>query len=222
MAIAVVAHVAWTSGGSGGGTTASINTTGADGIVIVLANGTILGTVGDNKGNTYDLIGLSNTPASTGQCSLWFVPNPVVGAGHTFSFGGTSTFPSGFVIALSGTAAFQYPIAIRASQTTTSGQTSTALTPLVNNCIVIAGLEYNDTVTLPSINGGFTITDSVLGVAGNKFGGALAYLIQTGAASAQPTWTWTNSVRNAAVLAVFQSTNPGTPGGGTQKGYASA
>ncbi len=69
--------------------------------------------------------------------------------------------------------------------------TSSPITPSNNNEVVIAAFSsINDGGGLTySIDGGFTISDQAQMTLGTNQGGAIAYLIQTTATAAQPTWT---------------------------------
>ena len=81
MAITLVAEA--TVAGASGGTTAAVNTTGANFIVLVTAqSGTT--TVSDNKGNTYTPLTLY-TVSGGGSGQLYYCTPATVGAGHTFT-----------------------------------------------------------------------------------------------------------------------------------------
>jgi hypothetical protein len=78
---------------------------------------------------------------------------------------------------------------------------------------VIAALACSSAITSLSIGGGFTIQDSVPSGPGEIL--ALAYLIQTTAAAANPTWSWTGAATCAASLTYLVPPGGGGGGGGT-------
>lgn len=76
-----------TVGGANGGTTAAVDTTGSNLIVIATclytaANGTGLPT--DSKSNVWTEVSANAGPAAT--LTVWYCLNPTVGAGHTFTY----------------------------------------------------------------------------------------------------------------------------------------
>jgi hypothetical protein len=69
-----------------------------------------------------------------------------------------------------------------------------SLTPSQDNSVVVTmvGSANQDGQVGHTINGGFTLVDDVIGVSASGFTGlGTAYLIQTTAAAANPTWTQT-------------------------------
>jgi hypothetical protein len=226
MAIALVANVKYSAGGSAGGTTGSVNTTGANLIVGIIgfenASGqqTLPLAFSDNKSNVY-LLGAQSAISSTDGVALYYCVSPTVGSGHTFSTTQNNSFPTCCVAAFSGLAA-DFTIGFPYKNNHTAGATSIqagSLTPTVNNCLVIAGMAYRDTTSV-SIGGGFTISDQAPFIGGTAIGSSLGYLIQTSAAAANPTWSWTNSVAADAVLMIFQPTVSASASAGGARAYA--
>jgi hypothetical protein len=205
MAIALVSHVAKTSSG----TSAAIDTTGSSLILVVVGNTTAgESSVSDSNGNTW--LRLFYGPVNTGRVWIYGCANPTVGSGHTFTV--TTANPSFCVAAFSGTG--DYPFFKMWTSNGSSGATSIqagSITPTANGGLVIAALAYRDT-TAVSIDGGFTITDQNPYVGAVAVGSALAYLIQGGAAAANPTWNWTNSAICTALLGAVRP--PASGGGG--------
>jgi hypothetical protein len=77
-------------------TTASVDTTGVDALIVHVANdGRTHTSVTDNKSNTYTAVtGTSNT-TSTERTAIYRCDNPTVGTGHTFTYTiGVLGFPS--------------------------------------------------------------------------------------------------------------------------------
>lgn len=181
------------------GPSGSINTTGADFLVAVATcapGGT--STVSDSKSNTWNALTLRTGSLNT--CIYWCVPT-TVGSAHTFQHANTGHYPSLEVSAWSG-----------AKQTTpndgstgadlaggSSGQAG-SITPAENNELLIAGIAFNSTTT-PTINGSFTISDYILN-GGTHYGSAMAYLVQTSLAAANPTWS--GATLHTVALASFK------------------
>lgn len=184
MAYALLNHVQ-TTGSTSGGTSSAIDTSGADLLVIngVCNNGTGP-TISDNKGNTYIL-------AVNSQSNfIWYCRGGVVGAGHTFTIAGASTFSIAQVTAWSGSLALS--VLGPTNQAFNGGAGATfqggSVTPAATGSLVIAGLQSQPT-GLVTIDSGFTITDQTTIVGGSHFGGGQAYLIQSPAAAVNPTWS---------------------------------
>ena len=139
------------------------------------------------------------------------------GGSHTFTTAQSNSFPTMCVAAFSGTATDftpGFPVKNNHSNAATSIQAG-SVTPTVNNCLVVAGMSYRDTTTI-SISGGFTIAQQAPFIAATAIGSAIAYLIQTTAGAANPTWSWTNSLAANACIQFYQS--PVSGGGGSAGG----
>src|SRR5262245_14682595 len=98
MAISLVASLTAAPGGSGG-TTAAIDTTGADLLTFSCAYYSGLSptlTVSDSKGNTW--IGLTDRAANERGHRYYYAKNATVGTGHTFTVSATAFFAPGLVI----------------------------------------------------------------------------------------------------------------------------
>ncbi len=192
-------------------TTAAIDTTGADFIVISSGYYEVaspaLG-VSDNKGNTYS--GLTvRTVVGDGEVRLWYVANPTVGTGHTFSTTGASgpnpTYGAIVVGAFSGSQ-LTTPFDVQNGATTTGTSLATgSITPSADNELIIAGLSVGGTITNLAINSGLSIVAQVGYVAAQHYGTALAYLAQGTAAAINPTWSWTTSRSSEAAIASFKA-----------------
>lgn len=215
MAIALVAHVARATPG----TSASINTTGANFIAIIagaiVSSGATPGlpTITDSKSNVYSLVGSAIPTNNACACLLYVCANPTVGSGHTFTC--ANAFSSICVAAFSGVETV-FPMGLPTSNTTATTGTSIqpgSLTPAIDNCLMIAGVAYRDTTTI-TVNQSFSITDQNVFSSGVAIGAALAYIIETTATAKNPTFSWTNSAANDAVMAYFRTTIPAAGGGG--------
>ena len=215
MAVAFVASVIAGGSGSAGVTSGAINTTGATLIVLSITaytGTTPTPTVSDSKGNTW--VGLTQKSTTTPITNrLFYCANPTVGSGHTFTIGGSTIFGGIAAAAFSGTLASPY----LTENGATSGASSVttiqpgSVTPSQDNCLIIAGMNANSLASQPSISGGFTAL-SLAGSSGNYGAFGIAYLIQTSAAAANPSWTWTTAQEANATIAVFKG--PAVASGG--------
>lgn len=184
-------------------TTGSYNTTGASGLIVgVVDLGGGTGIISDSKSNTW----APRTVQSVDVIDLRIfdaMSSPTVGAGHTFTATGTSTFPSLAALAIADSGAFDQQNG--ATGTNVSALQPGSVTPSEDNCIVVAVVATRNTAGTFSINGGFTIANQIDND-GNHFSLAIAYLIQTSAAAANPQWSWDGGPQDAAaVIATYKS-----------------
>lgn len=195
--IALVGHVA--GNGSNTFTTAAIDTTGADFLVVVCAsNDGAACTPSDSKANTWTPLTLSQNYMGGVDERMFYSTGATVGTGHTF----TVTGPINGAIAV---AAFSgigssTPITTnnnsRGSATFQIGSLTTALPSLV-----VAGIGFNAGNYL-SVDSSFAITDTI--VSGMTNSVSLAYLIQTVAGATNPTWTSGGNLTVAGTIASFR------------------
>lgn len=204
MAIALVANVALTPPSDDGGTTGAIDTTGAN-FIVVAATLDALGTpaISDNKGNSYSIF-LSAATGTFSRERLYYVINPTVGSGHTFTITNTNIHPTICVAAFSGVNTSSTFDVENTNVDNSSGTTIQAgsITPSNNDSLIVAAFGMTAAGSA-SINSGYTITDQVS--TGNSWGLALAYLIQTTAAATNPTWTGPTDNSRLATIAAFNS-----------------
>lgn len=189
MAYSLVAH---TAQNNGSGVTGAIDTSGCTLLLVQVGafDGNPIATPTDSKSNTW--IGLTNvTSASAGAGRLFYSIPSSVGSGHTFTSG--ASFPSLCVQAWSNAAASPFDQQAPGSNGATSAAgAGGTLTPAAANALVIATWAEASTAT-PTINGGFTISDTAPGIGGTSYGSSMAYLVQTTAVSANPSWTWSGA-----------------------------
>lgn len=197
MAIALVANAK-----SNGGATGAIDTTGASLIVAAISGfgGSGFPTITDSKSNTWT--GLTAQGFSGTLMKMFYTVPSSVGSGHTFT-PGTASFPAICVAAFSGVHAT--PFDQENGATGSGGSVSTgSVTPSEDNELVITGLGWYPAGAV-SINGGFTISDQENYAAGVNIGAALAYLIQTSAAAANPAWSHAGFTDAAVAIATFKA-----------------
>lgn len=132
---------------------------------------------------------------------FWITPTSV-GANHTFTYTSVDdSFPCIAVAAFSGSKASPFDVQNGATATGASSIQTGSVTPSESNELIVTGLGVN--VDITSIDSGFTITDKLAFVSGDRFGGGLAYKIKTDALGENPTWTASSSL--AARIATFKA-----------------
>lgn len=212
MAIALVSNVARVLDG----TTASIDTNGATLLAVMAWDNSSPPTVSDSKSNTWVTALTACSSSFSGVGKIFYVENPTVGTGHTFTIAGLNL--GGIcVAAFSGVKTSATAFDAENTANAQSSPTSTALTPNENDELVVTGHVKTFTGT-PTVGNGFSVTDIVPGVNGVNYGGGLAYIVQTSAGSANPAWTFSSGDMGVA-LACFKAA---AGGGGGNPWYAYA
>jgi hypothetical protein len=197
MAYSLLNHVAK----YGGGTSAAIDCSGADLIVIF----TDTGDPTDSQSNSYTAL----STYAFGQ-RLFYKQAPSVSASQTFTVTG-GTAPSILVAVFSGSIATPFDQENGHGDFGATSQQPGSITPTVDNELIVSGL-YANAGSIATVDSGMTITDAEGFVGGVHFSVGLAYKIQTTLAAINPTWTWTTSVSNGANIASFKAASGG--GGG--------
>jgi len=205
MAYALLTHAIASSADSLGVTTGAIDTSGASLLVVSLAShsGASENTLSDSKSNTW--IPLTD-PGGVIRLRLFYATNPTVGSGHTFTASDVvSSFPAVAVASFSGAnTSSPFDVENGASGLSFTTLQPGSITPTEDNELVISALTHQQLSDPVGIDGGFTITDQVQLVGGLAFGLAFAYLIQTSAAAANPTWSINDAANGSAVIASFK------------------
>lgn len=208
MAIALVAHAGAASSNNSNVTTSSVNTTGAN--LIVLATGNYAPgtqpTVSDSKGNTWTA--LSTYTAILSRVKMWYCLNPTVGSGHTFSAATTGAAPAICIAAFSGvkiSGAYEAETGNNVAPGTSLQPGS--ITPAEDNEVQVTALAISAVETL-SINSSFSITNQIAFGAGTNYGLGMAYRIQTTATAVNPTWSWSASRYSAAGMSTYKYEAP--------------
>src|SRR6266478_65117 len=139
----------------------SINTTGADFIIIAIADSYWGSTaLTDSKSNTWIPL-TSYSAADKSRIWLYYCLNPIIGAGHTFTATATGTsYPSLYVQAWSGANLISAYDTINGANS--GGATTLApgsITPAENNELIITALCSESLSGPYSVDSGFTITD---------------------------------------------------------------
>jgi hypothetical protein len=186
-------------------TTSAIDTSGANFLVLVLANYSASANtvISDSKGNTWSTL-TAYDEAPNAKVQIYYVESPIVGAGHTFSGTGTTDFPAIAVAAfknVKATGSFDQENGDASSGNFSSKQTG-SVTPSFNNELLIAGNSTNFTDTV-SINSGFTLVENVTFTVSEHLGCAMAYKIQTALNAENPEFTYSGSSDSATCIATF-------------------
>jgi hypothetical protein len=206
-------RIAHTTAGCPGGdfktvTTAAIDTTGADLIVISVSAFTAANpTVASNKAGTYNLLTIRSVGGAISN-RLFYAAAPTVGSGHTFtaSHPTTNVFPSISVEAWSFAHATPFDQQNGAASAGVTSLATGSITPSENGELIFAGLGAGANSGTNSINSGFTIGDQTQHDGSNHEGVSIAYFEQSTAAAINPTWSCTNSVALAVTIASFKAT----------------
>lgn len=201
--------MAWTlvNSAAGAGTTVGIDTTGADLLIAIGCSENA--TITDSKGNTWT--GLTQQANGNMRTQIQYCRGGAVGSGHTF----TQAWGYGAVVVLAFSGSATTPFDVEAGIGSAGGSPGSAggpLTPANDGSLVIAGWGMGSNADPTSMDGGFTLAAEVPGVFNVNYGAAIAYLIQSSAASASPAMTFSGgSTAVSGVMAAFK----GTGGGGS-------
>lgn len=204
MAISLVAHDA-AQGTTGGATTAGTDTTGATLLVVALTSfvGAAEPTLSDSYGNTWTPLTAATTGVS--RTRFFYAAAPAVGVGHTVTVTGATSFPVVALLAFAGTGGSPFDAESGGTFGTVTTAAAAAVTPAADGAAVVVafGYEVAGAPGSPALDGGFTVADTLVNVAGTSFGTLTGYLIQTTAALAGPTATWTTASAGTTATAAF-------------------
>jgi hypothetical protein len=216
MAIALVSNVRNTPAANGN-TSGSIDTTGAS-LLVMHVSTYSQGpdpTVSDSKGNTWTALTAQDPPVSEPRSQLFYVANPTVGSGHTFTVAGTGIFHVTCAAAFSGAltvSPFDQQNGARSDAAATSLQPG-SVTPTEDNELVVTGIATGSGSSgAYTVGSSFTKTNEAAYANSVNEGGGLAYLVQGTAAAVNPQWSWTGSALRSATIATFKAA---AVGGGT-------
>lgn len=183
---------------SGNATTAPIDTTGANLLIVYLVTGNSGAPSGATLTDSYHNTWTALSNASYGpqrQGCFFYAKNAIVGPNQTFTafLAGSAAYLSVFASAWSGanaTAPFDQQSVNNSGLADRPG----SITPSSGGELIITGLsEFNsgsDSIQVPA---GFTLVSKF--ISGSYEGGAVAYAVQSSAAAVNPAW------RSVAILA---------------------
>lgn len=200
MAIAIVITTSAVFAGSGG-TTSSINTTGANLLVAALSyQQSSTGNISDSKGNTW--IPLTEYAAGTAAAvRIYYCSNPTVGSGHTFTT--TSHFVGVNIMAFSGVRTATSPLDQQNGTVynpSVTPETSGSITPSVTGTVVITVTCIFNPGSTPTIPSGYTSVGTYPTATAEA--GGCAYKILSGTGAENPSWTAITTGTNSAVAVV--------------------
>lgn len=199
--ITYLTHTAGTSTNSTSVTTPSADTTGANFIIVSVSSFAGAGepTLSDSNGNTWT--GLTAQTGAVLRQRLFYCVAPSVGAGHTFTVSGASSFPALAVEAFSGVNAT--PFGTQNGATDAGGTINTgSVTPSVANSLLVTGLAFNSPTATTTIDSSFIKTDSTTPTPSDGVGAAMAYKITSGAEN--PQWVVTSGTSGTSTsIATF-------------------
>lgn len=206
MSIALLTHRA-DGLGTNGGTSGSIDTTGASLLVLAVASGVSIAVtdISDSKSNTWTLVGATNYSFFGADfMQMFYAKAPAVGAGHTFTVTHTGSGAALAVACFSGV-----DTTAPADKFNGTGGSGTSLqpggiTPASANELILSGLFY-DQAGAPSVGSGLTLLDATGEVAGTNFGCAMGYVVQTTATAINPTWTPASTTNMVAEVCSFKA-----------------
>lgn len=187
MAIALVAQVSIVPSGTGGGTSAAMDTTGATLLVFNASwytGFTADATVSDSKSNTWTP--LTKHISGSGAHRFFYCLTPSVGTGHTFTIGGGAVYAAAIIGAFSGVVSYQTE---SGAGSESSPLACGSVTPLSNGALIVTGLSANQDAA-DAVTPGFSVVTTVPAVGGVNMQSSGAYLVQTTAAAINPTWSW--------------------------------
>lgn len=179
-------------------TSSAVNTTGAK---LLVAVGSAFGgasTFTDSKSNTWIALTAPNSGSYT--LDLAYCIDPVVGTGHTFSFGGGFNAFRVFAFSATGTVAYGGMDSDATSLSVTDFSPG-SITPDLPNSLIIAGATTGATTADVAVSGSMALAQYP-SVGGVNVGEASAYLLQSVAALFTPTFTFPSS-QVAATVAFF-------------------
>jgi hypothetical protein len=205
--------IAFVNSCSGGGnantvTSSSMDTTGANLIVVSVATYGALGSnLTDSQSNTWTALTTAASLTNRAVERLFYCIAPTTSSSHTFTFTQQGTYPSISAVAFSGVAAYESENTSTPAGNATTVQTN-SVTPSKDGSLVFAG-ACTDGGIYTAVDSGFTLETSVSHNSGVHMGSASAYLIQTTAAAVNPQFT--NSINDylSASIAVFKPAKTG-------------
>ena len=207
------------AGTTAAATTAAIDATGATaflGCVIERTPQSVVLT--DSEGSTWNSLTSQSDDGNDHVTTIYWSNPSSVSATHTFTATSSDWVGHLYMTAWSGVIVNPFDQQNGVVQTASSTVQPGSITPTNPNQIVLT-CSTNDNTT-NSIDGGFTLllTDPL----GTSYGGALSYLIQTTAAAANPTTTFSGLTTSTAVIGSFKTESSGPAGIKTYNGVASA
>jgi|NGEPerStandDraft_6_1074524.scaffolds.fasta_scaffold120595_1 hypothetical protein len=199
-----LAHAGGGCGPSSPQTTAAIDSSGADLLILGLVwdSSSLAGDLIDSKGNTWTAL----TSKATPMVQIWYCKPSTVGSGHTVTVDnhtGGGLYLSAYLAAFSGSSPTPFDLENGANNTATSPG---SITPSQSNELVIAVASSGSSA--PTVDANMTLLNNNAVSGGTYWGGGMAYRIQITAAAINPVWAGSA----ACVIASFKSASSGSGG----------
>lgn len=193
---------------SSGGTTAPIDTTGANLLVAWVCGWINFGVLTDSKGNNWTPLPQHNNGNNGGH---WvYCTAPIVGPNHVFTLSQVS-YCAWIVYAFSGINALQVEVWATGSNVTSVA--SGSVTPAADGYLVLAAFTGANFPTLSVAPAELAATLQQIGSTPNANKAAVAHVVQSTAAAINPTWSWPTAQSNMlADTIVFTSGTPTAEG----------
>jgi hypothetical protein len=187
---------------AGPGTTGAVDTTGA-----TLLVATVFGQIGDpvisdSKSNTWTA--LTAVTGGGNECRLYYVEDPTVGSGHTFTLSGS--FAAMCIAAHSGVIAVSPFDQQNGTAEGASPRSTGSVTPSEDNELIIVG--GGGSGAGHTIDNGVTLDEQIDLTGGVNYGCAIGHKYQVAAAAINPAIS-TTSGTTAAVIATFKTAAAG-------------
>lgn len=185
--------------------TSPVNTTGANLLVVVVANYNKLpctDAISDNKANAWTCAGSTNS-TSGHAAGIWYSSNPVVGTGHTISYTGSYTVLDFMAFGGANTSSPLDQIKCNQNPNNISSLTIDTLTPSANNSVFVSNSGTLST-GVHSIDSSFVLTSQNAFPGSNYMGSGAGYLVQTTAGAVSPKWSITVQSGMGACAAIFK------------------
>lgn len=189
--------------------TFTVNTSGANFLVLVRASSAAMPAPVDSRGNTWQLAGSFGSSDQNSVITVHYADAASTGVDHNFAIG--NGFTGAALLAFQRTAGTLVvgPQAGRSLASATS-VTAGGITPTVSPSLVIAALGLPGAAGTVAIGEGFSTPAFADAVSGSSYGAATAWLLQATAAAVDPTWTLGTARPSSAALASF-AVSTGSP-----------
>ncbi len=207
MAFSLISSVLKQSTNANTTTSSAINTTGANLIVVSIADYGVAtaAVLSDSQGNTWT--GLTARSTSGARVKIYYCYNPTTSASHTFTATGTGIYVALSALAFSGSDATPFDVENGTTGASGTSKATGSVSPSLDNELIITSGGWSNAgqPTSLSINSGFTISQQAVNVSGTAFGLGTAYLIQTTKGAVNPTWSWGSTSEHAFEIATFKA-----------------
>ena len=209
---------------SGNFSISSLNTSGATLAVAAInqygpSGSFATNSISDSQGNTWTALTSVLSSGGNERMSAWYAIITSTNASHsvTFTNGAGNHYYAATVAFFSGTDT-SAPLdqqATAANQAQGTNHTAPSVTPSTNNQLVVSllGSDGPGGMTANSIDGGFTIAQFQTTSSSTACG--LAYLVQTTAAAAAPTWVLSSASAEGGLNSTTYKESGGGPSGPT-------